>query len=141
MAALKVIKAMPDIDPNKVLLQGYSYGAISSFYATDMKTPGTHDTKVAGVIAYYPLCYDNVDPSAPTLVLIGDKDDMVPVAKCQAVTGKPNFEVVVYPGATHAFTMPWEEPTNYQGHHFAYDEASTKNAEQRADAFIEAHVK
>ena len=66
---------MPDIDPNKVFLQGYSYGAISSLYATDMKTPGTHDTKIAGLIAYYPYCYDNVDASVPTLVLIGEKDD------------------------------------------------------------------
>lgn len=141
VAALKVIKAMPDIDPNKVLLQGYSYGAISSFYATDMKTPGTHDTKVAGIVAYYPFCYENVDPSAPTLVLIGDKDDMVSAEMCQAVTGKPNFQVVVYRGATHAFTMPWEAPTEYQGHHFAYDETATKDSQERAEAFIAAHVK
>ena len=44
VAALKVLKAMPDIDPNRVFLQGYSFGAISSLFATDTKTPGTHDT-------------------------------------------------------------------------------------------------
>ena len=30
--------------------------------------------------------------------MIGEKDDWTPAAKCQAVTGKTNFEVVVYPG-------------------------------------------
>jgi hypothetical protein len=29
-----------------------------------------------------------------------DRADWTPAAKCQAVTGKTNFEVVVYPGAT-----------------------------------------
>ncbi len=140
VAALKVIRAMPDIDPNKVLLLGYSYGAISSFYATDLRTPGTHDTKIAGVIAYSPFCYNNVDPSAPTLVLIGDKDDMVLAEMCQAAVGKPNFQLVVYRGATRAFTMPWEGPTDYHGHHFAYDEVATKDSQERAEAFIAAQV-
>ena len=45
VAALKVVKAMPDIDPNRVFLQGYSFGAISSLFATDTNTPGTHDAK------------------------------------------------------------------------------------------------
>jgi dienelactone hydrolase len=75
VAALKVVKAMPDIDPQKVFLMGFSAGATASLYATDTKTPGTHDTKIAGVIAYYPVCYDNLDASVPTLVLIGEKDD------------------------------------------------------------------
>lgn len=141
VAALKVMKAMPDIDPNRVFLQGYSYGSISSLYATDMKTPGTHDTRIAGLIAYYPYCYDNVDPSVPTLVLIGEKDDWTPAANCQAVTGKANFEVVVYPGATHGFTEPFDKPFDVDGHHLAHDEAATKDAQERADAFIDAHLK
>jgi dienelactone hydrolase len=142
VAAVKAIKAMPGIDPNKVFLQGYSYGAISSLFATDTKTPGTHDTKIAGLIAYYPYCYDNVDPSVPTLVLIGEKDDWTPAANCQAVKdkGKANFEVVVYPGATHAFTMQMDNVV-YLGHHMTYDEKATKDAQERADAFMAAHLK
>jgi dienelactone hydrolase len=142
VAALKAVKAMPDIDPNKVFLIGYSAGATASLYAVDAKIPGTHDTKVAGVIAYYPLCYDNVDPSVPTLVMIGDKDDWTgPAAACQALNGKTNFEVVVYPGATHAFSMHFAKPFDFAGHHLAYDEASTQQAEERTEAFIAAHLK
>ena len=86
VAALKVLKAMPDIDPNRVFLQGYSFGAISSLFATDTKTPGTHDTKIAGLIAYYPYCYENVEFSAPTIVLIGEKDDCM--VACSALPSR-----------------------------------------------------
>ena len=96
---------------------------------------------MAGVIAYYPYCYDGVDPSVPVLVMIGEKDDWTPAAKCQAVMGKTDFDVVVYPGDTHAFTMPFEKPFDYLGHHIVYDEKSTQDAQQRADAFIAAHMK
>jgi dienelactone hydrolase len=141
VAALKVVKAMPDIDPNRVFLQGYSFGAIASLFATDTKTPGTHDMKIAGLIAYYPYCYDNVDPAVPTLVLIGEKDDWTPAAACQAVKDKPNVEVVVYAGATHGFTTPIGKPVTYLGHHIVYDQDATEDAQDRADAFIAAHLK
>jgi dienelactone hydrolase len=131
LAALNVLKAMPDIDPKHVFLQGYSFGAISSLFATQTNNPANHDTHLAGVIAYYPFCYDGVDPSAPVLVLIGEKDDWTPAAKCQAVTGKTDFEVVVYPGDTHALTMNFGKPVDYLGHHMVYDEKATQDAQQR----------
>jgi dienelactone hydrolase len=141
VAAVKALKALPDIDSSKIFLQGYSSGAIASFYATDMNMPGEHDTSVAGLIAYYPYCYENVGPAVPTLVLIGEKDDWTPAAACQAVTGKTNFELVVYPGATHGFTEPFEKPFDVDGHHLAHDEAATKDAQERVDAFIAAKLK
>ena len=142
VAALKVLKAVPDIDPNRIFLQGYSFGAISSLYATDPKTPGAHDTKIAGLIAYYPYCYDNIEFSAPTIVLIGEKDDWTPAALCQADKGKPNLEeVAVFPGAFHGFVMPMGQPVDYLGHHIAFDVKETLDAQQRADAFMDAHRK
>jgi dienelactone hydrolase len=141
LAALSVLKAMPDIDPNRIFFHGYSFGAISALMAADTKNPASHDAKLAGIIAYYPYCYDGVDPSVPVLVMIGEKDDWTPAAKCQAVTGKADFEVVVYPGDTHAFTMNFGKPVDYLGHHFDYDEKATLDGQLRADAFITAHTK
>jgi dienelactone hydrolase len=140
-AALKVLKATPGVDPNRVLLQGYSWGAISSLFAMDPKTPSAHDAKVAGLIAYYPYCYDNIEFSTPTLVLIGDKDDWTPAKLCQAVKEKPNLEMVVFPGATHAFNVPFEKPIEYLGHHMAHDETATQQAQKDADAFMDSHLK
>jgi len=140
LAALKVLEAMPDIDTKHIFLQGYSYGAIASLFATETKNPA-NNAKVAGVIAYYPFCYDGVNPSVPVLVLIGEKDDWTPAAICQAVTDKTNFEVVVYPGATHVFNQPSEKPRDFLGHHFVYDEKAAQDAQQRADAFMAAPIK
>lgn len=139
LAALKVLQAMPDIDTKHIFLQGYSYGAISSLFAIDRKNPNA--AKVAGVVAYYPFCYDGVDPSVPVLVMIGEKDDWTPAAKCQAVTGKTDFDVVVYPGDTHAFTLNFGKPVDVLGHHMEYDEKATEDAQDRADAFRTAHLK
>jgi dienelactone hydrolase len=141
VAALRVLKATPDIDPNRVFLQGYSWGAISSLFAADPKTPSAHDSKISGVIAYYPYCYDNVEFSSPTLVLIGDKDDWTPSKLCQAVKEKPNLKIVVFPGATHAFNMPFTGPIEYLGHHMAHDENATQEAQKDADAFMDSRLK
>jgi dienelactone hydrolase len=137
LAALKVLEAMPDIDANHVFLLGYSYGAIASLSATNKK----NQAKVAGVVAYYPFCYEDDDPSVPVLVLVGEKDDWTPAAKCQAFASKTNFEVVVYPGATHAFNVPFEKPVEMLGHHFEYNQKAAQDAQQRADAFLDAHMK
>lgn len=141
-AAVKAVKAMPEIDPKKVFLMGFSYGATASLYASELKAPGDHDTDVAGVVAYFPLCAEDAEASVPTLVLIGDKDDWTgPVASCEALNGKGKFEVVVYPGATHAFTMQFDQPVEFAGHKMAYDQKASEDAAQRAVAFIEANLK
>jgi dienelactone hydrolase len=141
LAALKVLQTLPDIDTKHIFLEGYSYGAVGSLMAIDKKNPASLDADVAGVIAYYPFCYDGVDPSVPVLVMVGEKDDWTPAAKCQAVTGKTDFEVVVYPGDTHAFTLNFGKPVDYLGHHMVYDEKATQDAQQRGDAFMTAHMK
>jgi dienelactone hydrolase len=140
VAAVKVLRSMPDIDPDRIFLQGYSYGARASLYAADM-TARAQEVKIAGVIAYYPYCYDNVEFSTPTLVLIGDKDDWTPASLCEAVREKPNVEIVVFPGATHAFNMPFKKPVDYLGHHFVHDEKATQEALKDADAFMDSHLK
>lgn len=141
LAALRVLKVMPDIDTKHIFLMGYSYGAGALFFATDRKNSASHDGGIAGIVAYYPFCYEGVDPSVPVLVMIGENDDWTPAAKCRAVTGKTDFEVIVYPGDTHAFTMPFQKPVDVLGHHLVYDEKATQDAQQHTDAFIAANMK
>jgi dienelactone hydrolase len=140
LAAVNLLRTMSDIDPNRIFLQGYSWGAISSLFAVDAASPTSHDAKVAGLVAYYPYCWDKVGPTVPTLIMIGEKDDWTPAALCQKVQGQQNVEVVVYPGDFHGFTMPMDQPIDYLGHHIVYDEKSTKDAQARADAFLAAHM-
>ena len=138
VAAVKVLRSMPDIDPDRIFLQGYSYGATSSLFAVDPKTPGAHDTNIAGVIAYYPYCMAT-EASVPALIIVGDKDDWTPAALCLAAKDKPKIEVTVVPGATHGFNMRYTG--EYMGHHLVYDERSTLEAQRRADAFMDAHLR
>jgi dienelactone hydrolase len=146
-AGQMALTAMPDIDGKRVFLQGYSHGASASWRAVDPMVAFRHGgAAFAGVVAYYPYCSPNMAASVPTLVLIGDKDDWTPLsatanhAVCDAKKNRPNFEVVIYPGATHAFNVPMGQPFEVHGHHLEYDERATKDAEARADAFIAAHM-
>ncbi len=135
-AAVAVLKTMPAIEAEHIFLMGFSLGSTSSLLAIDAKN---HDgAGIAGVVAYYPFCYDGVDPSVPVLAFVGDKDDWTGAAKCEAVTGKSNFELVVYPGVTHAFATPFPTPVDLLGHHLVYDKNASQNAQQRADMFIAA---
>jgi dienelactone hydrolase len=76
--------------------------------------------------------YDNIAPVSPTFVLSGDKDDWTSVGRRQAVKGKVDFEVVVYPGAFHAFVDPSGHPYDYRGHHIAYDVKAAPDAQEHA---------
>lgn len=140
-AVLNVLKSMPDIDQNRIFLQGYSYGAVAALLATDPNKPFSQGVKVAGVVAYYPFCRSDEAFGAPSLVLIGEKDDWALARHCEAIKDRPNVEVVVFPGITHAFVMPFKEPFDFLGHRFAYDENAAKAAQQRADAFIDARIR
>jgi dienelactone hydrolase len=139
-AALDVLKARPEIDANRIFAQGYSLGASGALAAIDSQTAAAHATKLAGVIAFYPDCGASTEPSAPALILIGEKDDWTPSARCQALSGKPNVDVVVYPGAVHAFAVPGVD-TEMFGHRVLYDHHAAEDAQARADAFLDAHAK
>jgi len=140
LAAVKLLRARPDIDPQRVFLQGYSYGATSSIHAVDRKSATASLGQIAGVIAFYPLCHPQLDPSVPTLVLIGSNDELTPAAPCQDIKEKSNLEVVVYPGATHAFAVPGLLEGDFFGHHMAYDRHAARDAQERADVFMSAHM-
>ena len=79
-----------------------------------------------------------MDPGVPTLVMIGDKHRVYPAEAClAAVKDKPNVELVIYPGETHAFMIPGG--SSMLG--FVYDETAAADAMQRTEAFIAAHMK
>jgi dienelactone hydrolase len=138
-AALDVLKAMPEIDAKRIFVQGYSLGASGALAAINSETAAVHAAKLAGVIAFYPDCRASVKPSAPALILIGEKDDWTPAAPCQALSGEPNVDVVVYPGAVHAFAAAGVD-TEMFGHRVLYDHHAAEDAQARAEAFIAAHV-
>lgn len=96
----------------------------------------------------------------PLLVLIGDKDDWTPAARCRALQQAgfrhPGLiEIVYYPGAHHGFdidapsrSVSGTDLSSQDGsmrdvlqHHIEYDPIAARDAEVRTRALLEALLK
>jgi dienelactone hydrolase len=120
------LRAQPFVDPEHVFLMGWSHGA-----STTLATVRDGDGELlAGLrqraggpfraaVALYPRCAVQIKsgwtPGVPLLVLIGSEDDWTPAPECRDLADKTRdrnkpFDLVVYPGAYHAFDAPDHAP-------------------------------
>jgi dienelactone hydrolase len=125
-AALRLLSGEPRIDPDRIAIIGFSYGAEVA-HLTAFETlrsalnPGPG--RFAAHVAFYPggtfgaIAEANAYTGSPVLMLLGERDDNLPVAKIEAylayarAAGTPApIETVIYPGAYHAWTVP-DQPT------------------------------
>jgi dienelactone hydrolase len=125
-AALRLLSGEPRIDPDRIAIIGFSYGAEVA-HLTAFETlrsalnPGPG--RFAAHVAFYPggtfgaIAEANAYTGSPVLMLLGEKDDNLPVAKIEnylayaRAAGTPApIETVIYPGAYHAWTVP-DQPT------------------------------
>jgi hypothetical protein len=99
LAALAYLGQREGVDPAKVGLAGYSFGAAVALMAAD--------EQVAALVAISPPAFGHVmAPSAvacPVLLITGDRDDVAPPAQVTALgrTLGPQCRVEVIPGADH----------------------------------------
>jgi dienelactone hydrolase len=121
-AALQMLASHAKIDASRIAIVGFSFGgeiahltAFERLRAALM--PAT--LRYAAHIAYYPAgVYGTAAASgaytgAPILMLLGERDDNLPVAKVAAYLGYARdagypspIETMVYPDAYHAWTVP-----------------------------------
>lgn len=122
--ALAQLTQRPDVDPQRVVVMGFSNGGIATLSALTQivgtQLPKNHARFRAG-IAVYPDCghFAYAGFTQPVLVLIGEVDDWTPPAACVALASKfankePTFETIVYPKAHHGFDIP-DLPYRYWG--------------------------
>jgi dienelactone hydrolase len=121
-AALRLLSTEPRIDADHVAIIGFSYGAEVA-HLTAFETlrsalnPGPG--RFAAYVAFYPggsygaIAEASAYTGAPVLMLLGGKDDNLPVTKIEsyltyarAAGARAPIETVVYPGAYHAWTVP-----------------------------------
>ena len=120
-AALRLLANDPRIDASRVAIVGFSFGGEVAHLAAfeQLRTalvPG--DMRFAAHVAYYPagvygLPAQQGYTGTPLLMLLGEKDDNLPVAKteeylvyAQGAAHAPPIEVSIYPGTYHAWTVP-----------------------------------
>jgi dienelactone hydrolase len=120
-AALRFLSGEPRIDGNHIAVIGFSYGGEVA-HLTTFETlraalnPGSG--RFAAHVPFYPggslgaIAEAGAYTGAPVLMLLGEKDDNLPVTKIESylayarAAGTPApIKTVVYPGAYHAWTV------------------------------------
>jgi dienelactone hydrolase len=126
---LNYLRSRPDVRPDSIAIMGWSYGGMATMLTV------ADENNFRAAIAFYPDCRRPVDvlhwrPHQPTLLLIGEADNVVRPALCkEAVThAGPLVDAHFYPNAHHVFdhaNLPiTESPLGTLG----------SNPEARADA-------
>lgn len=141
-AAQAYLRTLPFVDPARIGVLGWSHGGMAVLEAIAnpyLNEPARADP-FAAAVAFYPYCpLKLAKPDAPLIVLIGDDDDWTPVGRCTSMELKgealPEYELVVYPGATHAFDWP-AAPPSYFGYTLRYDPAAAEDAYRRVRDFL-----
>jgi dienelactone hydrolase len=120
-AALETLARHPKIDADRIAIVGFSFGgdvAHLTALARLHRALASGERRFAAHIGYYPAgvygaaAEGGAYTGAPILLLLGEKDDNLPVAKVTAyldyarAAGYPApIDVIVYPGAYHAWTV------------------------------------
>jgi dienelactone hydrolase len=112
----------PGIDPKRVALVGFSYGAMASMYAMNARVAAQlgKGLAFAGHVAFYGPCIARFsDPrttGAPLLYLYGTADILIDRARCEEFAGDLKkggsaVEIVAYKDAPHQWDGGWGRRT------------------------------
>ena len=117
-AALRFLVAHPKIDPARIAIVGFSFGGEVAHLTAlrQFQAALAPNNRFAAHLSYYPAGIHAAGAEAytgaPVLLLLGAKDDNLPIAKVQGLIdyGKraaPSFpvEMRVYPEGVHAWTV------------------------------------
>lgn len=112
-AALDYLASRPELDPRRVALIGFSYGAMATMYALNAQVAerlSPQGRRFIGHVAFYGPCIarfaERRTTGAPLLMLYGDGDEIVDPRRCDEVAddfraGGSEVKVIAYAGAAH----------------------------------------
>lgn len=119
-AGLAWLAQRPEIDPKRIVLTGFSYGAMSTMYALQAwvaERLAPDGLRFAGHVAFYGPCIarfeDKRTTGAPLLMLYGGEDDLMDSERCEQVAddmreGGSAVTITVYPHAVHQWDGGFE---------------------------------
>lgn len=150
--ALLYLSRLPFVDPKRIAAVGYSQGAdtvleiASSRFVSTFEIPNDLKFKVAA--AFYPPCENqaNVKLEIPTLILIGELDNVTPAADCERLAKAQSgdgsdLKLVVYPGAHHGFDNPgFADGIRVSGMWLKYDRDAAEHSRSEMHDFLAARL-
>ncbi|MEM5450704.1 dienelactone hydrolase family protein [Paraburkholderia guartelaensis] len=114
--AIATLSKHPRIDPNRIMLMGFSRGGQNALYASLSRFQKMHaqpGTQFAAFVAFYPDCTstyleDEDVVGKPVRIFQGTADNYNPVAPCRAYverlrTKLHDVQLIEYAGASHFF--------------------------------------
>ena len=142
-AALERLRALPEVAPRRAGVVGFCVGGLAAFIAACRLDPAATVSFYGGGIVrerprlrFQPVLGEASKIRAPILCLFGAEDQGIPPADVEAIRERLDrltvvHDVVVYPGAGHAFFNDLRP--NYHA-------LSAADAWQRTLAWLDAHL-
>jgi len=146
--ALDYVARFAFVDRTRIAAVGYSQGAdtaltiASSRFASAFVLP--QGAKFKAAAAFYPPCANQggAQLTLPTLILVGDRDDVTPAADCARLAraqprGISKVKLIVLAGADHAFDNPdFTGGARVYGMWLKYDGAAAEQAKGALHRFL-----
>jgi dienelactone hydrolase len=154
--ALDFLAQQPSVDPARVAAVGFAMGGY--FVLTSVErgiAEQASSNKFRAAVAFYPPCGGlKGDLTVPTLILIGERDDLNSAEECRnLVAGRDGWgisrqkdraipiKLVVYPDAYHAFDVPdLKTPLEISGHHLEFNQSAADQAAVALHEFLDATI-
>jgi dienelactone hydrolase len=150
--ALELLSRLPYVDANRIAVIGYSQGADTALAIASSRLAPAFETsnspKFKAAAAFYPPCENqaNVKLEIPTLILIGESDNVTPAADCDRLArqqpgGHPPVKLVIYPDASHGFDNPeFGDGVGLLGMTLKYDRSAAERSWSETRDFLAANL-
>ena len=133
--ALRLLGTHPLINPERVGIIGFSRGGNVVLNAADMGAYDAGGRQFAGYVALYPSCgvtSIRKGNGAPVLIMLGDRDDLVPVVQCETLVENARSKgrearLKVFEGGYHG----WDGDFSGIWYHRALNTSYTLQADDR----------
>ncbi|WP_312014743.1 MULTISPECIES: dienelactone hydrolase family protein [unclassified Bradyrhizobium] len=154
--ALKFLARHPLVDPARIAVLGFANGgrvALTSVEHGFLEQASPN--KFHAAIAFYPPCrHFKGGMTVPTLILIGERDDVTPAEECRKMVdgrdawgisrqkdqGAP-IKLIIYPDAYHGFDVPSVAiPAELWGRHFEFNQIATDQSVVALREFLDATI-
>ena len=152
-AAAEWLASRPDVKGGGIALVGWSNGGATVLAAAGQAADQPNGLFTA-FVAFYPGCtgisrLPEYEPSAPMLILVGERDDWTPIGPCRDLAGRwaGRIRLIGYPDSWHDFDAPGLPVRTHGGlpwaaggvAHAGTNAAAREDALRQVTSFLAAH--